>query len=340
MSLVRDIIDRVLSPNREMHVIPVLDGAFSRTASIPRVNSATKSSGPTISHWDPTAPLRVERLHSGDARVRTMASAMSSPAFRLWSAALLGRRTAGSRGFGARPLLGVARRRDAGWLEAAAGGPDRSDLGVGRGRRRDYVRGIAREHARSLPPISCKSRSSGRLIALTRNWFRPCMRRSPRVAFGAVVSRRGDQVWVSESSAQSLTAISRENDRRRAIVENYAGYPARMSRGSDGTTGWRFSAFARSSPNSYPRARVLRGDDEDGPARAVDRSDLGRAFQLSWADEIGRIKKLGIQKPWAPARSYGLVARLNAEGEASESLHSRVDGQSTASLRSARSARA
>lgn len=29
MSLVRDIIDRVLFPNREIHVIPVLDGAFS-----------------------------------------------------------------------------------------------------------------------------------------------------------------------------------------------------------------------------------------------------------------------------------------------------------------------
>ena len=43
--------------------------------------------------------------------------------------------------------------------------------------------------------------------------------------------------------------------------------------------------------------------------------------------QIGRIKKLGIQKPWAPARSYGLVARLDAEGAAMESLHSRVDGR-------------
>ena len=29
MSLVGDIIDRVLFPNRELHAIPVLDGAFS-----------------------------------------------------------------------------------------------------------------------------------------------------------------------------------------------------------------------------------------------------------------------------------------------------------------------
>ena len=40
----------------------------------------------------------------------------------------------------------------------------------------------------------------------------------------------------------------------------------------------------------------------------------------------GRIKKLGIQKPWAPPRSYGLVARLDFTGSALESLHSRVDG--------------
>ena len=54
---------------------------------------------------------------------------------------------------------------------------------------------------------------------------------------------------------------------------------------------------------------------------------LDGRFNYREPTQIGRIKKLGIQKPWAPARSYGLVARLNAEGEASESLHSRVDGR-------------
>jgi hypothetical protein len=54
---------------------------------------------------------------------------------------------------------------------------------------------------------------------------------------------------------------------------------------------------------------------------------LGGTFDCREPTQIGRIKKLGIQKPWAPARSYGLVARLNAEGEASESLHGRVDGR-------------
>jgi hypothetical protein len=54
---------------------------------------------------------------------------------------------------------------------------------------------------------------------------------------------------------------------------------------------------------------------------------LDGRFNTREPTQIGRIKKLGIQKPWAPARSYGLVARLNAAGEAVESLHSRVDGR-------------
>jgi hypothetical protein len=40
----------------------------------------------------------------------------------------------------------------------------------------------------------------------------------------------------------------------------------------------------------------------------------------------GGIKKLGIRKPWAPPRSYGLVVRLDAEAEPLFSMHSRVDG--------------
>jgi hypothetical protein len=35
---------------------------------------------------------------------------------------------------------------------------------------------------------------------------------------------------------------------------------------------------------------------------------------------------MGVVKPWAPPRSYGLVIRLNAEGMPLYALHSRVDG--------------
>jgi hypothetical protein len=40
----------------------------------------------------------------------------------------------------------------------------------------------------------------------------------------------------------------------------------------------------------------------------------------------GALKKLGVIKPWAPPRSYGLVAQLTADGECSASWHSRAGG--------------
>ena len=38
------------------------------------------------------------------------------------------------------------------------------------------------------------------------------------------------------------------------------------------------------------------------------------------------LKTMGVVKPWAPPRSYGLVIRLSAAGDPLYSLHSRVDG--------------
>ena len=40
-----------------------------------------------------------------------------------------------------------------------------------------------------------------------------------------------------------------------------------------------------------------------------------------------QLKMMGIVKPWAPPRSYGLVVRLTDEGLVRYSLHSRFDGK-------------
>ena len=41
----------------------------------------------------------------------------------------------------------------------------------------------------------------------------------------------------------------------------------------------------------------------------------------------GSLKTMGVLKPWAPPRSYGLVIRLDDAGPVRYSLHSRVDGK-------------
>ena len=43
--------------------------------------------------------------------------------------------------------------------------------------------------------------------------------------------------------------------------------------------------------------------------------------------QFGGIKLMGIRKRWAPARSYGLLVRLDADLDPVESLHSRNDGK-------------
>jgi len=42
--------------------------------------------------------------------------------------------------------------------------------------------------------------------------------------------------------------------------------------------------------------------------------------------QAGGVKQLGIMKPWSPARSYGLVIRLDSDFQPAGSLHSRADG--------------
>jgi hypothetical protein len=42
--------------------------------------------------------------------------------------------------------------------------------------------------------------------------------------------------------------------------------------------------------------------------------------------QAGGVKQLGIMKPWSPARSYGLIIRLDSNFQPVGSLHSRADG--------------
>src|SRR6201987_678602 len=43
--------------------------------------------------------------------------------------------------------------------------------------------------------------------------------------------------------------------------------------------------------------------------------------------QIGGVKALGIQKPWAPPPSYGLLVHLDGNGERTSSIHSRAGGR-------------
>ena len=154
--------------------------------------------------------------------------------------------------------------------------------------------------------------------------------RADRLAWpsGVVISHDGSEVWVSESWAHRLTAFTRADNGKRVIVRNYAGYPGRVVRGAANDYWMAFFGLRTQLTEFVLRERefceaMMRTVPQElwiGPT-------LDGRFNYREPTQIGRIKKLGIQKPWAPARSYGLIARLDSGGEPVESLHSRVDGR-------------
>jgi hypothetical protein len=113
------------------------------------------------------------------------------------------------------------------------------------------------------------------------------------------------------------------------VARNLVGYPARPSCAAEGSY-WVPFFGVRTHLTEF----ILREDEfRDEMLRSVpERYWLGPALS-SGHDclepmQIGSLKALGIQKPWAPPRSYGLLTRMDASGDFVESLHSRADGKS------------
>ena len=138
----------------------------------------------------------------------------------------------------------------------------------------------------------------------------------------------GDRIVVSESWAHRLISLDPHGAvRPKPVLSDLPGYPARLAPASDGAA-W-LSVFA---PRSQLIEFVLR---EDGYRRRMV-SEIDPDYWIAPALANGRsflepiqggaLKQMGVLKPWAPSRSYGLVIKLNGDFEPTLSLHSRADG--------------
>jgi hypothetical protein len=113
-----------------------------------------------------------------------------------------------------------------------------------------------------------------------------------------------------------------------AVIPNLPGYPARLAPAAAG--GFWLAVFAL---RTHLIEFVLREDDFRREMMRTVAPEYWVAPALATTGDAlepmqsGGIKALGIQKPWAPPRSYGLVLRFDDEGEIAESLHSRVGGR-------------
>ncbi|HCL3953208.1 TPA: hypothetical protein N2C02_003546 [Pseudomonas aeruginosa] len=115
---------------------------------------------------------------------------------------------------------------------------------------------------------------------------------------------------------------------RRVIADKLPGYPARLAPAQDGGA-W-LALFA-------PRNRLIEFVLREQHYRLDMLAQVPRAFWIAPALSSGRsfleplqcggIKTMGVHKPWAPSRSYGLLVRLDAALRPTASLHSRADGQ-------------
>lgn len=145
-----------------------------------------------------------------------------------------------------------------------------------------------------------------------------------RYAFGACMS--GETLLVSESWRHRVLAVAPDGSQS-PVLDNLPVYPSRLSPALSG--GFWLTAFAARTQlvefvlreNAYRRRMMKEIDSEYWIAP---RLSSGHSFLEPM--QGAHIKTMGVVKPWAPPRSYGLVIRLNPKGTPLYSLHSRVDG--------------
>jgi hypothetical protein len=139
----------------------------------------------------------------------------------------------------------------------------------------------------------------------------------------------GEGLIVSESWRSRLVRLPLQGGGRpEAVIANLPGYPARLARDRAGMP-W-LAIFA---PRSQLVEFILR---EDAYRRRMLREvapdywiapDLRSGHSFLEPLQQGGVKQLGVLKPWAPTRSYGLLVALDRNFRPARSYHSRADGR-------------
>jgi hypothetical protein len=149
-------------------------------------------------------------------------------------------------------------------------------------------------------------------------------------AFGVCTTPEG--AWACESWRHRVLRLGTGQDAATGtpmpVVDNLPGYPSRIAAAAGG--GYWLTCFAlRTQLVEFVlrepafRKRMLQEID---PAYWIAPSlNSGNTFLEPM--QGAHLKMMGVVKPWAPPRSYGLVIRLNEDGLIRYSLHSRFDGQ-------------
>jgi hypothetical protein len=143
-----------------------------------------------------------------------------------------------------------------------------------------------------------------------------------------VASRDDGRLIVSESWRHRIVGIDPRNSARPdVLLDDLPAYPSRLVQASDG--GFWLAFFA---PRRQLTEMVLREDEYRREMIAtIEPSDwIGPELSVGGgADQplqMGSVRQMGVLKPWAPSRSYGLIAKCDANMRPAATLHSRADG--------------
>ncbi|WP_175425844.1 SMP-30/gluconolactonase/LRE family protein [Trinickia violacea] len=154
-----------------------------------------------------------------------------------------------------------------------------------------------------------------------------CTELAKGLGFPAGVMADGGQLVVSEAWRHQLLSIDlAATQRPRAILADLPAYPSRIVKATDGY--W-LCLFA-------PRSQLIEFVLREEAYRRRMMEEVAPQFWIapalrsgdSFLEPLqgGGVKRMGILKPWAPTRSYGLVVKLDRTFQVLESFHSRADG--------------
>lgn len=147
------------------------------------------------------------------------------------------------------------------------------------------------------------------------------------LAFPHGVLPRPEGLVITESWRHRLLLLQ-PGKKPYSVADDLPGYPARLAAASDGGLWVPLFAPRRQmvefvlSERAYCRQMMEEIPEEYWMAPSMSTGS-------SYLEPLmgGAIRQLGVLKPWAPTRSYGMLVKMNEKFEPVASLHSRADGK-------------
>ncbi len=336
LTYLRRDLEQIFFKNRDPHAIPSMDGAFSPNERLehatpigdplPGVDAIAEapdgaicvSAGYKVWRLSGTGYADRAILHEFDSEVGALAF---HPDGRLLACTARG--LVAVDGAGRKAVLAEAEGEALKCLTAVAAAPDGAIF---------VADGSTRYPAADWCVDLMELNALGRIVSCGAALDNARILRRRLNNPGGLADAPDGYLWFTESFGHSLSrarittpgAIGPTEN----IIRNMPGYPSRLALAAVG--GFWLSLFG---VRTHLVEFVLKEDDfRYEMMRTIPRPYWIAPIISSTRDsleplQLGGLRALGVEKPWAPPRSYGLLARLDADGEVIETLHSRVGGK-------------